>query len=252
MQTQELDDGVTKGMSSWGTEDDAAITNYTEWQATLIRPYLGSRVLEIGAGTGRMTELLLRDATRFGRYVALEPSQHFFPMLSARLPKVEALNATIDGLGAEYDAAFDTVFSVHVLEHIEDDSGFLRSADRLLRPGGTLVTMVPALNWLMSPLDHNIGHHRRYDKGMMRSLAQRLGYQISVCRYDNLVGVAGYWWVCKAQKTHYQTPGKKKKLVGAFRFFDRVVLPLASRVEAVIPPPLGLSLTAVFVKPAGP
>jgi SAM-dependent methyltransferase len=243
-----VNDEVTKGMSSWNSEDDASIANYTEWQANLLRPHLGGSTLEVGAGTGRMAELIVRG-TSFTRYVALEPSQHFYPMLARRVPQVEALNGTIDSLGPEFDRTFDVVFSSHVLEHIEDDLSFLRSVDRLVKPGGKIVTLVPALNWLMSPLDHNIGHYRRYDKRMVRSLAARLGYEEVLTRYDNLIGVAGYWWVCKAKKTHYQDSEKKQRLVGAFKFFDRAVLPMMSRFERLVPPPIGLSLTSVLRKP---
>jgi SAM-dependent methyltransferase len=243
-------DLVTKGMSSWNSEDDAVWSNYTSWQASLIRPHLGRRVLEIGAGTGRLTELLVRDSQQFDRYVALEPSLHFFPILSRRIPKLEAVNGSIDALPKEFEGAFDTVFSAHVLVHIDDDLAFLKSAGRFLRPEGKLIMLVPALDWLMSPLDRNIGHYRRYDKAMARSLADRLGYQLTWCRYDNLIGVIGYWWICKVRKVHYQSPEKKTRLMGAFWFFDRVVLPAFSHLEAIVPPPIGLSLTAVFSKPA--
>ena len=41
------------------------------------------------------------------------------------------------------DASWDVVVALHVLEHVPDDARALRELHRILRPGGTLVLMVP-------------------------------------------------------------------------------------------------------------
>lgn len=59
------------------------------------------------------------------------------------------------------DAAFATVMSVSVLEHIPEVRPFFREAHRVLRPGGTLVFSVPLRDMdaymLMPPLVRRIG-----------------------------------------------------------------------------------------------
>jgi SAM-dependent methyltransferase len=41
------------------------------------------------------------------------------------------------------DAEFDLVLCSHVLEHVQDDAAAMRELRRVLRPGGTLLAMVP-------------------------------------------------------------------------------------------------------------
>ena len=101
----------------------------------------------------------------------------------------------------------------------------------------------------MSQLDTNIGHYRRYNKTMMRKLTAGIGYSIELCRYDNLMGVFGWFWTCKVKGLHYQTPSAKKGLFTAFRIFDKYVLPIQMRIESVVSPPVGLHLTTVLRKP---
>lgn len=242
-------DEFAKGMVKWEDDDFQNINNYINWQVETVRPLLGERVLEVGAGHGVFASLLLKKRD-FERYVAIEPSVNFFEKLQKRLPQVETANKTLDDLDDSYDGQFDSIFSVHVLEHIEDDVAFLRNAKRLLRPGGRMIFLVPALNCLMSQMDRNIGHFRRYNKQMIIDIAGQAGYSVVQLKYDNFIGILGWWWFCKIRNVHYQTKGKKKKLMWAFNFFDKVVLPTIGRMERVFPPPVGLSLTGVLEKPA--
>jgi len=243
-----MSDEFAKGMSEWAEEDDRSLDRYRLWQMDLIRPFLGEDILEMGAGHGKFATIVGRTHP-YRRYVALEPSEHFFPALKAageKLPNFTSLNVTVD---AVVETGFDTAFSIHVMEHVEDDFAFLREAyDRLL-PGGHLITLVPALQFLYSDLDKKIGHFRRYDRAMMRTLAARLGAEVVLNRYDNLIGVAGWWWICKIRGIDYHSAGNKKALVGYFDFFSRRILPMVSRIEKHLPPPIGLNLTCVLRKP---
>jgi SAM-dependent methyltransferase len=66
--------------------------------------------------------------------------------------------------------SFDVVLLTDVLEHIEDDAGSARTALRLVRPGGIVVSTVPAYQWLYSPRDAHHHHFRRYSKRRFRAL----------------------------------------------------------------------------------
>jgi 2-polyprenyl-3-methyl-5-hydroxy-6-metoxy-1,4-benzoquinol methylase len=241
-------DQFAKGMTAWGEQDDRVLDRYRLWQLDLIRPFLGRRILEIGAGYGKFATALSREHA-YDRYVALEPSPHFWEGLqegARALPGVEARNGTLESVP---DRDFDTVFSIHVMEHIEDDAAFMRHCFERLRPGGHLITLVPALNFLFSELDKKIGHFRRYDKAMTAELARQNGAEIILNRYDNFIGVLGWLWVCKIRGLNYHTDGNKTKMLGYFDFFSRHVLPTVSRLEKKFAPPLGLNLTCVLRKP---
>jgi SAM-dependent methyltransferase len=54
------------------------------------------------------------------------------------------------------------ILVLDVIEHADDDQGFLRRAGQLLSPGGLAVVSVPARPDLFSEFDRIQGHRRRY------------------------------------------------------------------------------------------
>jgi 2-polyprenyl-3-methyl-5-hydroxy-6-metoxy-1,4-benzoquinol methylase len=248
---REAPDPYTHGMVHWNAEDDRVLNRYRRWQLALVRPWLGSRILEIGAGHGNFAALVLEQGA-CERYTALEPSPHFsraLQELAGRTPGLEHRQAPLTELTGADLGAFDTVLSIHVLEHIEDDLGFLTSALQAVRPGGHVITLVPALPALYATLDRQIGHFRRYTQQMAADLARRAGAELLLNRYDNLAGVLGWWWACKIRGLDYRTGPRKAALIRYFEVFSKFVLPVASRVERRFPPPVGLNLTFVLRRP---
>ena len=77
---------------------------------------------------------------------------------------------TLDTLDASQ--TFDCLLYIDVLEHIADDAGEVRRAAGRLEPGGSLVILCPAHQFLFSDFDHAIGHYRRYNAAMMAALAR--------------------------------------------------------------------------------
>ena len=83
------DDKIAKGMTHWDVGDYDVFTNYTRWQAGLILPFLGQKVLEVGSSGGPFS-LLLNSMRRFDRYIALEPSPTMYAHMKERCPNVES------------------------------------------------------------------------------------------------------------------------------------------------------------------
>lgn len=246
-------DPFVRGMSAWSEEDDAVLDRYRRWQLDLISPHLGRRVLEVGAGNGRFAHVAHQQGRAFDRYLALEPGEHFFKgleKLRQAIPNFTVENTVIDRLPAACSAAFDTVLSIHVMEHVEDDAAFLEQCLDKVNAAGAVVILVPAVSALYSELDRKIGHFRRYDKARMRELARLANAELVVNRYDNLIGVLGWWWICKVRGIDYHTANNKQALKGAFSFFSQYVLPVMSAIEQRVSPPIGLNLTAVFRRKA--
>jgi ubiquinone/menaquinone biosynthesis C-methylase UbiE len=137
----------------------------------------------------------------------------------------------------------DTVVCLNVLEHIEDERGALRQMYRVLPAGGRAVLIVPAFEWLYGPIDRNLGHFRRYSKRHLRRVAESAGFRTKV-RFFNIAGLLAWWANAKIfQRTEHSQ--------SQIRLFDRVVVPLISRLEAMACPPVGQSLFAVLEKPGG-
>lgn len=64
-----------------------------------------------------------------------------------------------------------------VVEHIEDDAGFLRHLYDLLEPGGMLYLTVPARPWAWSDEDVYAGHFRRYTEGSLTAVLRGAGFK---------------------------------------------------------------------------
>jgi SAM-dependent methyltransferase len=65
-----------------------------------------------------------------------------------------------------------------VVEHIQDDHGFLANLRQLLVPGGRVYLTVPAFQWLWSHEDVAAGHWRRYTLKRLAAVLRGAGYDI--------------------------------------------------------------------------
>jgi hypothetical protein len=111
----------------------------------------------------------------------------------------------------------------------------------ILEPRGVIVLFVPAFPSLYGPLDHNLGHFRRYRRGDIARLAAETGLHLNNAHYVNLVGFFGWW--ANAHVFHREAQSERQ-----IEIFDRFVVPVLSRCEAIAPPPFGQSLLAVLEK----
>ena len=93
-------------------------------------------VLELGAGTGKLTRLL---TPAFARVVAVEPADAMRRLLETICPEAEARAGTAQEIPLE-DASVDGVFAAEAF-HWFDDERALAEISRVLRPRGALVLM---------------------------------------------------------------------------------------------------------------
>lgn len=219
---------------------------YNAWIFQRINRHLGQRVLEVGCGTGTITQFLVDRKLVVGVDVVddyVEAARRRF----ANHPNVVILHHDITGPGAfppvgpDASPRFDSAVSVNVLEHIPDDTAALRAVYRLLDPGGTLTLLVPCHPALTSRFDHLIGHQRRYTKRDLRARLEQAGFQVEQLRRSNPVGAIG--WLVNNRLL------RRRKLSG-LGLYDALV-PLLARIDRLAEPPFGLSLVAVARKPHG-
>ena len=143
----------------------AAARNWRQYFAAHLHPYIGGRVLEVGAGCANNTAALMTPAV--ARWLSLEPDAQLAAAIRAKIaagalpPSCAAQVGTTQSLAP--DELFDSILYIDVLEHIEDDRSELRRAAAHLRPGGRLIVLAPAHQALFTPFDAAIGHYRRYD-----------------------------------------------------------------------------------------
>jgi SAM-dependent methyltransferase len=223
-------------------EDRLLIDQVDLWLYEEIEPYLGRRLLEIGCGIGNFAGHLTERELYVGTDICADSVTHVRRICQDR-PNVKALVVDV----GEY--AFlelwvyqvDTVFSLNVLEHVEDDARALRNVFHVLQPGGRLILVVPAHNWLYGSIDQAIGHYRRYDKRSMERLLRETGFVPVKQKYLNALGALG--WLVRGRVFRDATPPSNQ-----LRFFNRLV-PLLKALERVVPAPIGVSLMVIAAKP---
>jgi len=213
-------------------------SHYAKWIFDLLEPYLGPRVLEVGAGHGTFTELMAN-----GRHVvATDLSPRCITELRERFAgrsEVDVLATDVAGAGSH--GPFEAAVLINVLEHIEDDDGALRDLASALHPGGRLILWVPAFESLYSDFDRRVGHHRRYRVPELRAKLTTAGLELVEIRYVNAAG-AIVWWIFARQLRRNPTSPRSSKL------FDRIAVPVVRRVERHIRMPFGQSVFAVATR----
>ncbi len=204
--------------------------NFTRWIVDALDDQLGPRVLEVGAGFGAIAAEMARRRPN-SHVTAIEPADNVFPHLHERADEFANLDVAQITSGELAEAAerpqFDTVVYVNVLEHIADDSSELRTATRLLVPGGRLGVFVPAMPSLYGSLDYKSGHYRRYTADQLRSVLERTGYVDVDVRYLDAIGIIPYWLMYRALNVsrldRVSSTGYDRVVVPASRALQRLV-----------------------------
>jgi len=211
---------------------------YHQWILDSIYPHLGTQVLEVGAGSGNFTRLLLQYSQL--QLTAIEPSANMYPMLAELENHHGALhtaNATLAMLAPQMTNTFDSVLYINVLEHIEDDAGELALVMQVLKPGGKLIVFVPALGFLFSHFDTLIGHYRRYHRKPLENLVSTAGYDIDCLHYFDIAGILP-WYV-------NFTLFKAATIPDSVALYDSLVVPVMRRLEKLVVPPIGKNLLLI-------
>ncbi len=230
---------------AYSLETLAGTVNYNGWIYSLMRPHLGQRVLELGAGIGNLTSYFLEDQREV---VAIDIDPDLIELHKKLVPATSRLTVHCIDLremaaDERLHGSFDSVVSSNVLEHIPDgtDAEIVQAMHRLLRRGGTSVHWVPAFQSIYGSLDEVFGHHRRYTQKMARRLLSSAGFDVACCEYWNLPGFFG-WWL-KGRLLKHRTLDHPTTY-----WYDRHIVPVLRRIEPLLPRPLGQSLLMVGVK----
>jgi SAM-dependent methyltransferase len=210
--------------------------NYNSWITSLILPHLGDHPVELGSGLGYQTQLLL-DAG-LPRVTVSEPTPEGIGALERRFAGDARVDCRLidftDPPAADHSAAY----AVNVLEHVADDVAALNGAAALVRSGGRVVVFVPAFPIAMSRFDRELGHHRRYTRETLRQAFFAADLEPEVVRYVNAPGLP-VWLVWMRLLRRRPTDSLVLEL------WDRLVVPVARRVESRVAPPFGQSVLGV-------
>lgn len=223
-------------LQSQTLESVASAVQYHRWLTSLALPHLGDHPIELGSGLGDYARTWLEQGVPEITVTEVDPDR--LAVLEKRFAQDSRVHARrIDVFRAEA-AAHSSFVAFNVLEHIPDHVGALRAAHRLVRPGGAVVIFVPAFEFAMSPFDRAVGHVRRYTKRQLREAMVAAGLEVQEVRYVNMPGLLA-WFV--GMRLLKMTPGDGPLLAA----WDRLVVPLARRLESRFGAPFGQSVFCV-------
>jgi SAM-dependent methyltransferase len=198
-------------------------------------PYLGDRILEVGAGIGGLSRFLPKRE----KLILAEADPDFLAILrtafkdNSLVDVIELDPAKPDG---QDQAVCDTILAINILEFLDNDLEALVRLRPLLKPGGKLLVMVPQHEKLFGPYDEQLGYRRRYSRESLGSLLEKAGFAVE--RFENFNSLAMLGWGLRAKLA----PHKKmtRKLIRCHDFLT----PMLWRAERALGLP-GLSLIAV-------
>lgn len=148
--------------------------NYNQYIFDWIDESKYSTILDFGAGRGEYCNNISSE-----KITAVELDDSLRDYLTCTAYK------DLDEVG---NKKFDLIYSLNVLEHIEDDSQIINKLINLLEVNGTIKILVPARMEIYSQMDKKVGHFRRYQKTELLQLFQMNNIIIEECFYFDFLG----------------------------------------------------------------
>ncbi len=213
----------------------AEAKNYSNFLINETRRHsLGAtRMLDFGSGIGTFATAL----SKAGTVVCIEPDQ----ALTKRLKELgfEAY-PDVSSIPSE---SIDYIYSLNVLEHIEDDLGTLKDLYQKLKPGGRLFLYVPAFDILYSSMDKKVGHLRRYRISGLTSLLSAAGFAKEKAAYVDSLGFLA--------TILYKLVGNRRGDLNmkAIKVYDTVFFPASRLLDRAVGAFIGKNIMAVARKP---
>ncbi|MEM7655469.1 MAG: class I SAM-dependent methyltransferase [Bacteroidota bacterium] len=214
----------------------ASADRFNQWMYETVAAELKpGNVLEVGSGIGNISQCFLEN----GYQLCLSDiRENYCGYLEEHFSKYETLEDIVqldlvhpefETEYADYLGSFDNVYALNVIEHIEDDVLALANCQKLLKPEGRLVILVPAYEWLYNQFDKNLFHFRRYTRKTMTEAFRKSGAKVLRSFHFNFIGIAG-WFVSGSLMKKDTIPGGQMKLyntlVPIFRLIDKVIFRL--------------------------
>ncbi len=128
-----VDEVLAKSFTLTGADYDRYRPGFPPAAADMVMPPTVRTALDLAAGTGKFTELLVGRAQRV---IAVEPSESMLEILRSKLPEVEAYLGSAERMPVESGVA--DVVTVAQAFHWFDEDAACEEIARVLRPGGTL------------------------------------------------------------------------------------------------------------------
>ena len=214
----------------------ASAVNYNQFLTQLIlsKAKPGDRMLDFGAGIGTFANRI-REAGY--SVTCVEPD-------IAQADRVAGIGIpVVSQLDQIMNQSVDYIYTLNVLEHIEDDVTALRELGQKLSRGGRILIYVPAFKILFSSMDRRVGHHRRYTLPGLRTAVEAAGLSVEQGRYADCLG----FFATLVYKFFGNDSGQidERALVA----YDRIAFPLSRLADVVFGRFFGKNVFIVATRP---
>ena len=227
-----------------GRELDALARNrnYYRWIHRHFEPFIGRRVLEVGAGVATFSDVVLRRS-RPTRFTLVEPDRDHYEILGQRFATTDGVDV-FEGFLEDAPASepLDSIVAVNVIEHVRDDRALMSEIFDRVAPGGHVLIYTPSVPALFGTLDEAFGHWRRYTEPGLRSLGEDVGLETVELRSINLPGVLTWYLAGRVFRKTWIRPWEVV-------VYDRLVIPWVAALEGLVQPPIGQGLLYVGRRP---
>ena len=205
----------------------SGVPQFNRWMGDVLRPYVGARVLEVGAGIGNLTRTLVpRDC-----YTVSDVNPHYLDYLRNYAESKPYMDVRRIDLAATDDfrpiaGHYDTVICLNVLEHLDDEGNALRNIHLALCPGGRAIILVPQNPRLFGSLDDVLGHKRRYSRDVLRDVVEHEGFHIDHMFDFNRVTTPAWWFNGQVLKREHFSKVQLKTMnlmTGVFRLVETLL-----------------------------
>lgn len=151
--------------------------------ATVVPDKTPMKLVDIGCGTGGNISTFHK---RFD-CIGVDISEHAIDFAVRRFPDINFISVGVGQKIYPIIEKADILFLLDVLEHIENDSQFLREITSNMKQGALLLITVPSNMSLWSPHDEFHGHFRRYSKNDLLFNFNELPVSIRLFSYYNTI-----------------------------------------------------------------
>lgn len=200
--------------------------NYKNFVESFLLEFISpdNKVLDFGASDGDYATRL----TKKGVKVTCVEIDDFFRS------EIESKGLEVYKYLSEVSSGQNKIYSLDVIEHIEDDLTIMKDLYSKLSGGGEILIYVPAFNCLYGPLDELAGHYRRYTKSAMVKLMKQAGFKIESARYVDCIGFfASLYFKYFGSKDGVFRSGNilfyYKYIFPVSRFFDKIFYPFMGK-----------------------
>jgi 2-polyprenyl-3-methyl-5-hydroxy-6-metoxy-1,4-benzoquinol methylase len=220
----------------------AEADKFNEWMYQQVVPHCTGKILEIGSGIGNISYFFDRD----GMDIDLSDiREQYRSYLKKSFEKRAVLDMDIvaDGfieMHGDKLGTYDAVFALNVVEHIKDDKLAIENMIKLLKPGGKIIILVPAYQWLYNGFDVALEHFKRYTKSRLLGVFPTTGAKLIRSWYFNFAGIFGWFLVGSVMK--------KKLIPESNMKLYNVLTPIFKIADKVVLNKMGLSVIAVYQK----